>query len=75
MHTYPPLFLHFPCRADASEQCAHRKKNCLLSNYNLHKMETFVLFRGGKRVILKIDDMHIDRIAHIFQVCSKLLIC
>ncbi|CAL8310908.1 unnamed protein product [Gadus morhua 'NCC'] len=31
-------------------------------------METFVLFRGNKRITLKMDDMRVDRIARIFQV-------
>ncbi|CAL8397726.1 unnamed protein product [Boreogadus saida] len=31
-------------------------------------METFVLFRGNKRITLKLDDMRVDRIARIFQV-------
>ena len=34
-------------------------------------METFVLFRGNKRITLKMDDMRVDRIARIFQVSDS----
>ncbi|XP_065116013.2 uncharacterized protein [Paramisgurnus dabryanus] len=36
-------------------------------------MESFVLFRGGKRVTMKDDDMSVDKICRIFQVQASSL--